>query len=349
MRTAISVGGADSGRQRDWPDVLTYVTEAERMGIDECWSVEAWGLDAVTPLGYLAGHTSRIRLGTSIAQISARVPVMTAMTAMTLAAMSGDRFSLGLGVSGPQVVEGLHGVPFARPLTRLREYMDILDLAFAGEKLVYSGSAYTLPLPGGEGKALRLSQPANASIPVYLAALGPKALELTGERADGWLGTSFVPETAEAFLGPIREAAERAGRSLADIDIQAGGRLAFGDAEAMMDSLKRGLAFSLGAMGSPQTNFYNRAYQRGGYADAALEVQQLWVAGRREEAIAAVPDELALRTGFVGTDDMVLARLRAYRDAGVNTVRLRPDGDTVSARLDTLAHGLDLIRHLGQE
>ena len=163
--------------------------------------MEAWGLDAMTPLAYLAGHTSRIRLGTGIAQISARVPAMTAMTAMTLAAMSGDRFSLGLGVSGPQVVEGLHGVSFDRPLTRLREYMDILDLAFAGEKLVYSGWAYTLPLPGGEGKALRLSQPANASIPGYLAALGPKGLELTGERADGWLGTSFVPVYLAA-LGP---------------------------------------------------------------------------------------------------------------------------------------------------
>jgi F420-dependent oxidoreductase-like protein len=349
MRSAMTVGAPDSGRQRDWPAVLQFVTEAERIGIDECWSMEAWGLDAMTPLAYLAGHTSRIRLGTGIAQISARVPAMTAMTAMTLAAMSGDRFSLGLGVSGPQVVEGLHGVSFDRPLTRLREYMDILDLAFAGEKLVYSGSAYTLPLPGGEGKALRLSQPANASIPVYLAALGPKGLELTGERADGWLGTSFVPESAEVFLTPIREAAERAGRSLADIDIQAGGRLAFGDVEHMMGSLKQSLAFSLGAMGSPRTNFYNRAYQRGGYADAATKVQELWVAGRREEAIAAVPDELALRTGFVGTDEMVLARLRAYRDAGVTTVRLNPSGDTATTRLDNLARGLDLIHRLEKE
>jgi alkanesulfonate monooxygenase SsuD/methylene tetrahydromethanopterin reductase-like flavin-dependent oxidoreductase (luciferase family) len=227
--------------------------------------------------------------------------------------------------------------------------MDILDLAFAGEKLVYSGSAYTLPLPGGEGKALRLSQPANASIPVYLAALGPKGLELTGERADGWLGTSFVPESAEVFLTPIREAAERAGRSLADIDIQAGGRLAFGDVEHMMGSLKQSLAFSLGAMGSARTNFYNRAYQRGGYADAATKVQELWVAGRREEAIAAVPDELALRTGFVGTDEMVLARLRAYRDAGVTTVRLNPGGDTATTRLDNLTRGLDLIHRLEKE
>lgn len=349
MRTAIGIGGADSGRERNWPDVVRFVTEAERMGVDDCWNAEAWGLDAVTPLAYLAGQTTRIRLGTSIAQISARVPAMTAMTAMTMAAMSGDRFVLGLGVSGPQVVEGLQGVRFDRPLTRLREYLDILDMAFAGQKLQYSGWAYTLPLPGGEGKALRLSQPPNTTIPVYLAALGRRSLELTGERADGWLGTSFVPESAEVFLGPIREAAERAGRSLSDIDIQVGGRLAFGDAGAMLAQLKRGLAFSLGAMGSARTNFYNRAYQRGGYADAAVQVQQLWVAGRREEAIAAVPDELALATSLVGTDEMVLARLRAYRDAGVTTIRLSPAGDTVTARLDTLAHGLDLIRQLDQE
>jgi F420-dependent oxidoreductase-like protein len=346
MRSAISIGGAQSGRQRNWPDLVRYVVEAERMGVGDCWNAEAWGLDAVTPLAYLAGQTSRIRLGTSIAQISARVPSMTAMTALTMAAMSGDRFVLGLGVSGPQVVEGLQGVRFSRPLTRLREYLDILDLAFAGEKLEYSGSVYALPLAGGEGKALRLSQPANTSIPVYLATLGPRGLELAGERAQGWLGTSFVPESAEVFLAPIRAGAQRAGRSLSEIDIQVGGRLAFGDAESLLAPLKRGLAFSLGAMGSARTNFYNRAYQRGGYADAAAEVQRLWVAGRREDAIAAVPDELALRTSFVGTDEMVLGRLRACQAAGVTTVRLDPAGDTVTARLDTLARGLDLIRRL---
>jgi F420-dependent oxidoreductase-like protein len=347
MRSAISIGGAQSGRERDWPDLVRYVAEAERMGVGDAWTAEAWGLDAMTPLAYLAGQTSSIRLGTSIAQISARVPSMTAMTALTLAAMSGDRFVLGLGVSGPQVVEGLQGVPFSRPLTRLRQYLDILDLAFAGEKLEYSGSVYALPLPGGEGKALRLAQPGNTDIPVYLATLGPKGLELVGERADGWLGTSFVPESAEVFLGPIRAGAARAGRSLSEIDIQVGGHLEFGDdIEALLAPLKRGLAFALGAMGSARTNFYNAAYQRGGYADAAAEVQQLWVAGRREDAIAAVPDELALRTSFVGTDEMVLGRLRACRDAGVTTVRLDPAGDTVTARLDTLARGLDLLRRL---
>jgi F420-dependent oxidoreductase-like protein len=349
MRSSIGIGGAQSGRERHWEDLVQYVTEAERLGVDDCWNAEAWGLDAVTPLAFLAGQTSRIRLGTSILQISARVPSMTAMTALTMAALSGDRFVLGLGVSGPQVVEGLQGVPFARPLTRLREYLDILDLAFAGQKLEYSGSAYTLPRPGGEGKALRLSQPGNPAIPVYLASLGPKALELCGERADGWLGTSFVPESAEAFLAPMRAGAERAGRSLADIDIQVGGHLAFGDPEPMLPELKRRLAFSLGAMGSARTNFYNQAYQRGGYQDAAQEVQRLWVAGHRDEAVAAVPDELALRTSFVGTDEMVLGRLRAHRDAGVTTVRLDPEGDTVTARLDTLARGLDLVRRLDTE
>jgi F420-dependent oxidoreductase-like protein len=349
MRSAIGIGGAQSGSQRDWPGLVQFVVEAERMGVGDCWTAEAWGLDAMTPLAYLASQTTRIRLGTSIAQISARVPAMTAMTALTLAAMSADRFVLGLGVSGPQVVEGLQGVPFSRPLTRLREYLDILDLAFAGKKLEYAGSAYTLPLPGGEGKALRLAQPANPSIPVYLATLGPRGLELAGERADGWLGTSFVPESADAFLAPMRAGAERAGRSLADIDIQIGGHLSFGDdVPSQLAPLKRGLAFALGAMGSPSTNFYNRAYQRGGYEDAAAEVQRLWVAGRRDDATAAVPDELALRTSFVGTDEMVLGRLRACRDAGVNTIRFDPAGDTVTERLDTLARGLDLLHRLDE-
>lgn len=351
MRTSIGIdtGVRPYSRQaRDWAAMVQYVQEAERMGVDNCYSIEAWGGDAITPLAYLAGQTSRIRLGTGIAQISTRVPSMMAMTAMNLASMSDNRFILGLGVSGPQVVEGLHGVRFDKPLTRLREYIDILDLAFAGEKLVYSGSAYELPLPDGEGKALRISLPANR-VPIYLATLAPKGLELTGERADGWLGTSFVPETAEAFLGPIRTGAERAGRSLSDIDIQVGGQLAFGDVGPMLPALKQSLAFSVGAMGSARTNFYNRAYQRAGYAEIVLKVQTLWQEGRQEDAVAAVPDELALQTAFIGTDEMVLDRLRAYRDAGVTTVRLNPGGETPSERLDTLARGLDLVRKISAE
>ena len=343
MKVAIGVGGAASGRKRDWDDHVTFVSEADRLGVDVVWSAEAWGQDAVVPLGYRAATTNRIRLGTGIMQISARAPAMTAMTAMTLAAVSGNRFICGLGVSGPQVVEGLHGVPFSQPLTRLRETVEILKLAFAGEKIEIDGDVHVLPRRGGEGKALRLAQPANDAIPIYLATLGPKALEFTGEVADGWVGTSFTPENAEAMLDPIRRGAERAGRSFGEIDIQVGGTVEFGeDLDELMASRRPGTAFSLGAMGSATTNFYNDAYSRGGFAEEADEVRKLWVAGRRDEAIAAVPDELVLQTNLLGTDEQVSARIRAYRDAGVTTLRVAPEGDTLDARLETLSRVMDL-------
>lgn len=344
MRTAVGVGGAASGRE-DWQEQVDFIVEAERLGVDDCWSAEAWGQDALTPLAYLAARTERIRLGTGIVQVSARAPSMTAMSAMTMSTLSDGRFVLGLGVSGPQVVEGLIGQPFARPLERLREYIDILRLAFAGEKLVYDGKQYVLPRPGGQGKALRLAQKADDRIPIYLATLGPKSLELTGAVADGWVGTSFVPEAAEALLDPIAAGAEAAGRSLADIDVQAGGAVRFGDL-ADPETLaphRAGTAFSLGAMGSPTTNFYNEAYRRAGFEEAGVEVQRLWVEGRRDEAIAAVPDELVLQTNLLGDDDSVRARIRAYRDAGVTTLRLAPTGSTLDERLATLGRVMDLV------
>ena len=214
-------------------------------------------------------------------QISARVPAMIAMTALTMAAISNDRFILGLGASGPQVVEGLQGRPFKAPLTRMKETVEIIKLAFAGEKIEYHGKYHELPLPGGQGKALQLSQPGNANIPIYLATLGPRALEYTGAAADGWLGTSFTPEHAAAHLDYLRRGAEGAGRSLADIDIQVGGTVAFGDdLDALVEPLKPAMAFTLGAMGSATTNFYNDAFKRGGWEAAAREVQRLWIAGK---------------------------------------------------------------------
>ncbi len=165
MKVSIAIGSAYSGRRRDFPDIVDYVIEAEKLGVDRAWTAEAWGQDAIAPLAFVGARTSRIRLGTGIMQISARTPSMTAMTALTMAAITDDRFLLGLGVSGPQVVEGLQGVPYRKPLTRLRETVEICRLAFAGEKLEYDGEFHKLPLPGGEGKALRLSQPANAKIP----------------------------------------------------------------------------------------------------------------------------------------------------------------------------------------
>lgn len=343
MRTSIAIGSADSGRKRGFEDVVAFVQEAEKLGVSDVWSAEAWGQDAIAPLAWVGARTEKIRLGTGIMQISARVPAMTAMTALTMASLSGDRFLLGLGASGPQVVEGLHGRPFREPLVRMRETIEILRLAFAGEKLTYEGRHHQLPLPGGEGKALRLSQPANPDIPIYLATLAPKALELTGAIADGWLGTSFTPEGAEAHLGPLRKGAEAAGRRIEDLDLQAGGVIGFGDPEQLAEPLKRSLAFTLGAMGSAKTNFYNDAFRRGGWADDAEAVQALWVAGQRDEAVARVPTEMVLQANLLGDEAMVRSRIEAYRQVGITTLRLSPLGEDAHARLDTLGRALDLM------
>jgi F420-dependent oxidoreductase-like protein len=344
VRTAIGIGGPASGGTRGFEDAVELAVEAERLGVDSAWSAEAWGREAVAPVAYLAAKTTRLRLGTGIMQVSARTPAMTAMTALTLAELSGDRFLLGLGASGPQVVEGLHGIPFAGALDRLRDTIAVVRLACRGERIAYRGRSLELPRPGGEGKALRLAIPPRR-VPIYLATLSPKSLELTGELADGWLAASFVPEHAEVFLAPIRRGAARAGRSLADLDLAAGGDVAFGDdVERLVAARRPRLAFTLGAMGSARHNFYNDAFRRAGYEDDARAVQDLWLQGRRDEAAARVPDELVLGTNLLGTDAMVAARMRAYRDAGVTTLRLAPEGATNAARLETLARALDLLR-----
>ena len=344
MKVSISIGGAASGSRRDIAAQVEYVVEAEKLGVDAVWSAEAWGEDAVVPLAYLAALTDRIKLGTGIMQISARTPSMTAMTALTLAAYSNNRFMLGLGVSGPQVVEGLQGRSFKAPLTRMRETVDILRLAFAGERLAYDGAYHRLPLPGGEGKALRLAQPGNENIPIYLAVLGPNTLRYAGSVADGWLGTSFTPEHSDAYLAYLREGAESVGRSLADIDIQAGGRVAFGDdMDALVEPLKAGMAFTLGAMGSPRTNFYNDAFSRAGWAEAADEVRQLWISGKRDAAAARVPDQMIIESNLLGDETAVRARIEAYRSVGVTTLRLNPAGAGLAERLETLGRAMDLM------
>ena len=343
MRTSISFGGA-GGAGDDWQQVVEYVREAERLGVHFAWSAEAWGQDAVTTVAYLAAVTSRIRLGTGIMQISARAPAMTAMTALSLDQLTGGRFVLGLGVSGPQVVEGLHGVRFARPRERLRETLEVVQMALRGERIDYDGKHLSLPLPGGEGMAIRLSMTPRPELPIYLATLGPGSLELTGERAHGWLGTSFVPDRADVFLEPLARGATRAGRTLSDLDVQAGGRLRItDDVSGTVAKLKPVLAFMLGAMGSATHNFYNDAYRRAGWEEAAREVQRLWLERRREEAVAAVPDDLVLRSSLIGSPDMVRERIRCYRDAGVTTLRLSPIGDTLSERVEQLGQALDLI------
>ena len=344
MRVAISLRLATE----DWEQGSAYVVEAERLGAHSVWTPEAWGHDAVSPLAFVAARTSRILLGTAIMQAGTRTPALIAMTALSLASMSHGRFHLGLGVSGPQVIEGWHGVRFDRPVRRLRETVEIVRRATSGERLAYKGEIYELPLPGGEGKALRVGATPRPGIPIYLATLSPRSLEMTGEVADGWLGTSFMPEHANVFLDHLAAGAKRAGRTLDALDLHvSAGVVAFADAvERLIPPRKPGLAFSLGAMGSRQHNFYNDAYRRAGYADVAADVQRLWLDGRRDEATARVPDELVLKTNLLGTDAMVRERLRVYDRAGITTIRVEPAGDTLDARLANLGRLLEMVTSL---
>jgi len=347
MKLAIDLGFPDD----QWEPHITYAVEAERLGVDFAWSPEAWGYDAVTPLAYLAAKASRIRLGTGIMQIGARTPAMIAMTAMTMAALSNGRFILGLGVSGPQVMEGWHGVPFAHPLQRTREVIEIVRMITRGERLSYTGEIYQLPLPGGEGKSLVSAAQPRPNLPIYLATLGPKNLELTGELADGWLGTSFIPEHAQMFFDHIETGARHANRSLVDLDLQVNaGVVDFSDdLDRLIARRKPGLAFTLGAMGSRKHNFYNEVYQRAGYSDMALQVQDLWLKRQREAAVALIPDEIVLKTNLIGTKEMVRERLRSHKRAGVTTLRVSPDGESLNKRLTILGQLIDLVNEVNME
>jgi F420-dependent oxidoreductase-like protein len=346
MRTATTLEASGA----PWRETVEFVVEAERLGLDVCWVAEAWGSDAPSPLGFLAARTERMLLGSGVMQVGTRSPVLIAQTALTLAQLSQGRFLLGLGSSGPQVIEGLHGVPFAHPLGRTRETVEVIRSVFAGERVTHDGTHVRIPLPGGDGRPMRTSTEPDPGIPVYLATLSPKMLALTGEIADGWLGTSFVPEGAAAYLDPLRAGAERAGRTLADLDLCQGAEVAFAADErelaGMVAARKPGLAFSLGGMGTASTNFYSDAYSRQGWAEAAVRVRNLWLAGERQRAADAVTDEMVLATTLLGTEEMVRERLRVWSDAGITTVRLYPAGDTLEVRLETLGRALDLVRGL---
>ncbi|MFE3957066.1 LLM class flavin-dependent oxidoreductase [Nocardia sp. NPDC059091] len=344
MRTATTVE-----LSRDSQQVIDFVREAETMGLDICWVAEAWGSDAPSVLGYLAARTDRILLGSGIIQVGTRSPVAIAQAALTLAELSQGRFLLGLGSSGPQVMEGLHGVPFARALTRMRETINVIKQATAGEKISYQGDTIRIPLDGNS-KPMRLSIPANTGIPIYIASMSPRMLELTGRVADGWLGTSFVPEGSHAYFDHLDAGLAAAGRTRADIDVCQGAEVAFFDDEEAVTRHVAGrkleLAFSIGGMGSEKTNFYNAAYARQGWSDVTGEIRQRWQDGDRAGATALVTDDMILATTLIGTPDMVRRRLRTWSDVGVDTVRLYPAGDTLDTKLANLAQALDLIADL---
>ncbi len=334
--TAIPVDRAD----------LDFVVEAERLGADSVWVPEFWGYDAFTPLAALAPMTERIRLATGIVQLGARSPAALAMTAMSLQSLSGGRFILGLGVSGPQVMEGWHGVRFDRPVTRTRETIEIIRMISAGDRLRYEGDVYHLPLPDGEGRAIR-SIAAPVEIPIYLASLGPANLRLTGELADGWIGNSFFAATADVFFDQIASGATSVDRSLADVEMTVAASLEFATDEEHTAVLARqhadGYAFTFGAMGSSTTNFYNRAFERQGYGDDVREVERLWRSGDRAAAAARVPIEIGQGTNLIGTEQQIVEQLQAYAAAGVSTLRITLPGDSADARLHALERLLDLV------
>jgi F420-dependent oxidoreductase-like protein len=345
MKLAIELGGIQ-------PDNLAlstqWVQHAERLGVAMAFSAEAWWSDAVTPLAYLADKTERIKLATGIMQVTARTPAMAAMTALTLHDLTGGRFVLGLGASGPQVVEGLHGVRYQPPLTRLRETVEICRLIFAGEKVRYQGKVFQMPLPESEGKAIRIAHEP-AEIPIYLATLGPNALRYTGSAADGWLGTSFSPDHPEAHLDYLEEGADKAERSLGEVDLCVSVRVEIGDdVEAMIDRRRPQVAFNMGGMGSASTNFYNDAFKRAGYEEDARAIQALWLEGKRDEAAARVPDAMVTQFQALGTAEMVRDRLEKYQAAGINTLKLGLDsaGPLGPARFELLEQIVDIVENL---
>tara|TARA_B110000438_G_scaffold41602_1_gene41413 strand:- start:1271 stop:2338 length:1068 start_codon:yes stop_codon:yes gene_type:complete len=339
----------------DWEEATEFALGAERLGVDSLWSAEAWAHDAATPLAYLIAKTSTLKFGSGIFQVGTRTPSLVAMTAMTLDSMSGGRFILGLGTSGPQVIEGWHGIPFRKPVKHTREIIDICRRIFNGETLAYEGEFWELPLSverggTGLGKALRSGAPVCPNLPIYVASLGPKNLFMTGAFADGWLGTSFLPEAAETFLGPMRKGAESAGRTLESVDIAVGGTVRFTeDIEQAAEELKPSMAFQIGAMGSKTQNFYADAYRRQGWADEVSKIQGLWVEGRRDEARREVPTEMVLNSSILGSSADVAEKLKAYKDVGVNTFRIGPYGTSVGERLDTLAETMKILREINLE
>src|SRR4051794_7438369 len=289
MRLGLHVGYWGLGLTAE--QQLEVVKEAEAAGYDSVWAAEAYGSDTATVLAWIAGQTETIKIGSAILQIPGRTPAMTAMTAATLDHLSNGRMILGIGSSGPQVAEGWHGQPFARQLRRTREYVEILRKALARERLEYDGEIYTLPLPDGPGKALKLMiGTVQDEIPIYIAAIGPKNTTLTGEVADGWIPTFFSPEHVGEFGKLLEEGASRGGRTLDDFDIAPTVQVAIDDdVDRARDVMRPILALYVGGMGSREKNFYNALVRRYGFEEAAEEVQNLYLDGKKEEAAAALP------------------------------------------------------------
>lgn len=306
-------------------DAVPLAREAERLGFDSVWSAEAWGSDAVTTLTWVAAHTERIGVGTAVMQIPARTPAATAMTAITLDHLSGGRFRLGLGMSGPQVVEGWHGVPYGEPLQRTREYVEIVRAILRRDEPVeFHGEYYDLPARGGTGlgKPLRtIVHPLRSDLPIYLAASGPRNVALAAEITDGWLPILFSPHRTDVFWPSLERGFARAGRDGEGFDVAAMVNVVVGpDLNECRDRVRPFLALYVGGMGAAGQNFYNALVARYGFEAEAKEIQDLYLEGKHREAAAAVPDALIDEVALVGGSERIRDRLAAWRESGVTTL-----------------------------
>jgi F420-dependent oxidoreductase-like protein len=318
VKLGLNLGYAPPGTNP--AELVPLVRHAEELGFDSVWAAESWGTDAVTVLAWMAASTSTIKVGSAIMQMPGRTPANTAMTAATLDLMSGGRFLLGLGTSGPQVVEGWHGQPWGKPLGRTREYVEIVRSALRRELVQHDGEHYRIPYHGpgesGLGKPLKLMlRPRRADIPIYLATIAPKSVALTAEIADGWLPIFVHPERFDDEFGPSIAGAREGFDIAATVSVLVGD-----DVQALRDSLKPHLALYVGGMGAKGKNFYNALVRRYGFEADAERVQELYLAGHQREAVAAVPDELVDAVALVGPKERIRDRLAAWRETSVTTL-----------------------------
>jgi F420-dependent oxidoreductase-like protein len=320
-------------------DPARYARKArdlEAAGVDLVWSGEIYGFDLVSSLAYLAGQTTTLELMTGILPIYSRTPALVAQTAATIDALSGGRFHLGLGSSGPQVIEGWHGVPFDRPLLRTREVIEICRQVWRRDPLTYDGRAYQLPLPAdqgtGLGKPLKLmAKPVRQDIPIWIAAIGPKNVELAAEVAEGWQPIHFVPDRFQQVWGEALAAgAAKRSADLGPLQIMAGGTVALGagpEVREAREATRANVGFYVGGMGAREKNFYNELFQRYGWVDEARQIQDLFLSGRREEAIAAVPDEYVDLATLAGDAGYVRDRIGVFKDIGVTYLNINVVGE----------------------
>jgi F420-dependent oxidoreductase-like protein len=328
-----------------YTDAANQVAELEKAGLDRVWVAEAYGFDGVSMMGYLAAKTERVEIGSGILPLYSRTPTLLAMTAAGIDALSGGRCVLGIGASGPQVIEGFHGIPYDKPLARTREIVDICRQVWKREVVTHDGTCYTLPLPEGQGtglgKPLKLiTHPVRDRIPIYIASLGAKNVELTAEVAEGWLPVFYIPERAADVWGePLKAGAAKRAADLPPLEICAGGIVSIGEGpevEGLRELGRPMAALYIGGMGAKGKNFYNELLRRYGWEQEAEEIQDLYLGGNKADAAAKVPAELLEKTSLCGPEGYVKERLAAYEEAGVSVLQVTPVGPDPAAIIDKL-------------